>query len=75
MPKAVLLLIVAFLVIMYLVTFIRRRKNKSDSVNTVETYRKTYLGTDRTKKQIRNRTPEIDQYITKYNSSEDYREK
>ena len=69
--KALLIVIFAFLVLIYLYTFIRYKKRKKNEVNTVDSYRKNYIERINTKS-----SESCDDYlrkqITKYNSSVDY---
>lgn len=73
--KILLIIIIAFLVLIYAYTFIKYKKRKQNQINTVETYRKNYLERINAKS-----SPKYDEYkdydirrhITKYNSSLDY---
>lgn len=69
--KALLIVIFAFLVLIYLYTFIRYKKRKKNEVNTVDSYRRNYIERINTKS-----SESCDDYlrkqITKYNSSVDY---
>ena len=56
------------LVVIYIFTFRRIRKNRENKWDSVQEYRDKYL------KRRENRPGESN-YVTKYNSQEDYREK
>lgn len=82
MGKSVILLLI-FVVIVYIYTFIKLKKNreKTRNINSVRDFHDSYKHlTD--KRQMPDRTSiqkeKADyyrKYVTKYNSSEDYREK
>lgn len=64
-----------FLVVMYLLMYLKHKKNKHDEISAVAEYRANYIDRrDEMKKQRENAVKNAN-YITKYNSSEDYREK
>ncbi|WMC92785.1 hypothetical protein [Kineothrix sp. MB12-C1] len=70
------ILIIAFLIVMYILVFVKRnKKNKEmNKLSSVDNYRKTYL--DRRKAMEKRRESlSHTNYVTKYNSTEDYREK
>lgn len=79
-------LIIAFLLV-YFLLYVRKIKNKREhSMNSVEQFHNNYLRQTpnppskqaHTRHYIRNSQPKQDaytKYVTKYNSSEDYREK
>jgi len=70
--KAMLIIIVAFLIILYANTYIRYKKRKGN-IDTVGEFRKNYLEKEPPKTQ--KCQDGYRQYITKYNSSMDYIEK
>lgn len=82
MGKAVVLLII-FVVIVYVYTFVKLKKNreKTQNINSVRDFHDSYKHLVN-KQQMPDRTPikkekaeYYKKYVTKYNSSEDYREK
>lgn len=75
MSGTVIILIVVFLVVMYLITFAFYQKHKSEKTDMVEKYRETYRENDRKSAFDEDAPKGISNYVTKYNSSEDYREK
>lgn len=83
MGKAVILLLI-FVVIVYVYTFIKLKKNreKTKNINSVRNFHDSYKHLSRNKQQMPDRASVQKEkaeyyrkYVTKYNSSEDYREK
>ena len=72
-------IVIAAFFIMYIIIYVRQlRKNKEDEVNSVEEFRNEYKkyqdeALQKYKKTRNNKYTY--KYVTKYNSSEDYREK
>lgn len=70
----VFILTVIFVVIIYLYMRRRSKKNPTSEINTIQDYHESY-DRIRTRKELRDKENAYQTYITKYNSSEDYREK
>lgn len=75
----ILFLLVTFLVIVYVYTYIKLKKSreKTKSIDTVKQFHDNYkhlTGVEHPN-NINNPKTSYNKYITKYNSSEDYREK
>ncbi len=72
-------LIIAFLLVYFLIYIRQVKRKRGNSMNSVEKFHNSYLKPQaHTRYYIRNSQPKRDtynKYITKYNSSEDYREK
>lgn len=68
--KAMMVLIVAFLVV---VLIFNRRRFQKDEINSVEEFHNNYRV--RRENMSRKKDSGSSNYITKYNSTEDYREK
>lgn len=73
-------LIIAFLVLIYVYTFIKIRKRRKKNTDAVDDYRKQYLQRKRLSetsnyKDSNYRDSNYEAYITKYNSQLDYIEK
>ena len=71
--------VLLFLIFVYIFTYLRTKKTKkkTSSINSVEDFRRSYSHLYESS-QTRRKTaqdPEYRNYVTKYNSSEDYREK
>ena len=70
-----------FLVIIYVYIYVKIKKNreKTNNINSVRDFNKSYEYLRGRRKQIRtdnkNQNSRYNNYVTKYNSSEDYREK
>lgn len=76
--KILLIIIIAFLVLIYAYTFIKYKKRKQNQINTVETYRKNYIERINAKsspKYDEYKDNDIRRHVTKYNSSLDYVER
>ena len=77
----ILILIGIFLVIVYVYLYIRikKTKEKTKSINSVRDFNSTYKHLTGKPKQLQsdryNQNNRYNNYVTKYNSSEDYREK
>ncbi len=70
----VLILTTIFVIIIFLYLRNRAKKNKSTDMNFVRDYHESFRRV-RTHKELRNKQNDYQPYITKYNSSEDYRER
>lgn len=73
--KILIILIVAFLVVMYLISYAKNKKKKENEISSVEEFRMNYIDRREEMKKRREIAQKNSNYITKYNSSEDYREK
>lgn len=72
----ILIFIIAFLVVMYLLIFLRKsKKRKTDEINTVEEFHRDYAERMKNSRKQRDITSKTTNYVTKYNSSVDYIEK
>lgn len=79
--KILLIVIISFLILMYIYTYIKHKKRRQNQTGAVESFRKNYLQ----KNSIKSRTVihtegasaqgELKKQITKYNSSLDYIER
>lgn len=70
----VIILTVIFVVIIYFYMRHKSKKNPVDHINTVQDYHESYERI-RTRKELRDKQNAYQCYVTKYNSSEDYRER
>lgn len=71
---SIIVVIAAFL-IMYVITFIRQvKRNRNDETNSVEQFHNNYR-TYQNEALRKYKNTDRNKYITRYNSSEDYREK
>lgn len=72
-------LIIAFLALIYIYTFIKIRKRRQKNTDAVDNYRKQYLQrkslSETSNYKDSNRDSNYEAYITKYNSRLDYIEK
>ena len=70
--KMLIIIIIGFLAIIYIYTFIKYKKRKKNEISVVNSYRENYIE----KKRFNNQSDITDnssyQQITKYNSSVDY---
>lgn len=81
MTKVTIILLLIFLVVVYVYTYMKLKKSKERTkhINTVQQFHTTYKhltgikSSDEEMKKDKNVS--YTKYITKYNSSEDYREK
>lgn len=75
--KLIIILIIVFLTAMYLFTYLKRKKSKKnlETMNSVEQYHQNYTQRRVQMQKRRDAALKPNNYITKYNSSEDYREK
>lgn len=81
MTKVTIILLLIFLVVVYVYTFLKLKKSKEKTkqINTIQKFHDNYkhltgiMPSDK-KKETGNNT-NYTKYITKYNSSEDYRER
>lgn len=66
-------LVVVVFIFLYMRHSARRRKKHTEQINSVRDYHASY---DRvkTRKELRDRHSGYQSYVTKYNSTEDYRE-
>lgn len=73
-----LTLLIVFAIYFYMRHAAKKRKRAMDEINTVQYYRDNYLKSGSSRQR---RTPRVDAdngyrtYVTKYNSTEDYRER
>lgn len=77
MNNMVIIIMLAFLVVVYVFAYTRHRKRKkANTLTAVEYFHATYLKKKQkpTQDQVSN-IKNYQRYITKYNSSEDYRSK
>lgn len=77
MPKIIILLAI-FVVIVYLYSFrkLKRNREKTQDMNTIQDFRDTYSHLITGQESPKKLSDEYyRKYVTKYNSSEDYREK
>jgi len=76
--KVLLIVIIAFLVLIYVNAYIRYKKMKKNGVDTVGQYREKYQEKKRLKDVMTKENPQIHgyrPYVTKYNSNVDYIDK
>lgn len=73
--KILIIFVIAFLVIMYLLSYAKNKKRKENEISSVEEFRKNYIDRREEMKKRREIAQKNSNYITKYNSLEDYREK
>lgn len=66
--------LVAVLIFFYMTRKTKRDRKKSANINSVRDYHASY-DRIRTHKNVRDRQSGYQTYVTKYNSTEDYREK
>ena len=69
--KLLIILLIAFIILVYVYNFIRIRKRKKNAVDAVTEFNQKYL---KNKKANKNISTDINykKYITKYNSQIDY---
>ncbi len=70
----VFILTAIFLILIYVYLHRRAKQNKSTDINFVRDYHESYHRV-RTHQQLRDKQNDYQTYVTKYNSSEDYRER
>lgn len=70
----VLILTVIFVIIIYVYLRRRAKQNKSSDMNFVQDYHASFHRV-RTRQGLRDKQNGYQTYVTKYNSSEDYRER
>ena len=72
--KILLILMIAFLTLVYIYTFLKIIKKRKNTKSAVEYFNEKYL--DKNKKKLINTEPVLDsnykKYVTKYNSHMDY---
>ncbi len=77
--KVLLIVIIAFLVLIYINAYIRYKKMKKNGVDTVGQYREKYQEKKRLRNVMAKENPQIQSgykpYVTKYNSNVDYIDK
>lgn len=74
--KYIILFVGIFLVVMYILMYSRQNKRrKENEINAVDEFRSNYIDRREEMKKRREMRQGNANYITKYNSSEDYREK
>ncbi len=80
MPTGILILtvIIVFAIYLYMRHSSKKRKRAMDEIDTVRYYHENYLRSEQNKKRQNKLVGQNDgyrTYVTKYNSSEDYRER
>lgn len=70
----VIIVILIFVIIIYVYMRHKSRKNSVSNINTVQDYHDAHKRI-MNRKELRDKQNTYQTYITKYNSSEDYREK
>lgn len=73
--KYLIIFVIAFLVIMYVLMYAKNKKRKENEISSVEEFRRNYIDRREEMQKRREIAQKNSNYITKYNSSEDYREK
>ena len=73
--KMVLILIIAFLIILYVYNYIKHKKRKAQTIDTVGDFHKKYLQKNNPQNENINKDNDYTKFITKYNSKVDYVEK
>lgn len=70
-------LVIAFLILIYVYTFIKIRKKRKKNIDNmvVDNYRKQYLQRKKQSESANYKNSNYETYITKYNSQVDYIEK
>lgn len=71
--KILIVIIIAFLVILYIYTFLKFKKRRKQKIDIVGDYRKNYLNDSSTQNVTKSDC--YTNYLTKYNNSLDYIEK
>lgn len=74
--KVLIIIICAFLILLYVYTYLKYKKGKSNKINTIGEFHNRYLKENTVQK--RNTVPTDNKhtnYITRYNSKVDYVEK
>lgn len=67
-------LLIAVLIFLYMRHTTRKRKKRSAELNSVKDFHASYDRV-RTRRELRDRHSGYQTYVTKYNSTEDYRER
>lgn len=81
MTKVTIILFLIFLVVVYVYTFLKLKKSKEKTkqINTIQKFHDNYkhlTGTVSPTENMKNdKNTNYTKYVTKYNSTEDYREK
>lgn len=70
----IIILTVILVIIIYLYMRHKSHKNPAENINTVQDYHESYERIH-TRKELRDKQNGYQNYVTKYNSSEDYRER
>ncbi len=70
--KILLIMIIGFLVLIYVYTFIKYKKRKNNQISVVKSYRENYIEKSKLKKQSEATDYSLCQQVTKYNSPVDY---
>lgn len=68
----IIILVSLFLVIVYIYSFIKIKKNKTKTFDSVQEYHNLYLNHKSLSERRKNN---VSNYITKYNSTIDYKDK
>lgn len=70
----IIILTVILVIIIYFYMRCKSKKNPASDINTVQDYHKAHERIH-TRKELRDKQNAYQNYVTKYNSSEDYRER
>lgn len=70
----VFILTAIFVIIIYVYMRHKAKQNKASDINFVRDYHESYRRV-RTHRELRSKQNDYQTYVTKYNSSEDYRER
>ena len=73
--KLIIIFVIAFLVVMYVLMYVKNKKRKENEITSVEQFHNNYIDRRKEMKTRREIAQRNSNYVTKYNSSEDYREK
>lgn len=72
----IIVFFIVFIAAGYMLIYLRRsKKDKADNVNSVEEYHRNYTEHREELRKRRNTALKTKNYVTKFNSSEDFREK
>lgn len=73
--KLLIVIIIAFLVLLYVYTYLKYRKGKSNKIDTINDFHNRYLKENTSSKRNTTQSDNRTNYITRYNSKVDYVEK
>lgn len=71
-PVALIIIVIVFLILLYVSLFRRHRKTRRKGINAVEAFHNTYLSQNKSQTPPTESPKHHNNYITKYNSTEDY---